>query len=235
MTTLFQVLFEDNHLLVVEKPPGVLSQGDRTGDLSMVDLGKAYLKSKYDKPGEVYLGLVHRLDRPTGGVLLLARTSKAAARLSEQFQKRTVEKRYLALCEGVAGSGAAECVHYLCFDEATKRSTAYDKPRDGAQRAVLRYRSLAHRDGRSFLQVELLTGRKHQIRAQLSTLGLPLVGDRKYSGRRSGGEIVRELGLWAYQLRFFHPVKREPMVFRSLPSPDARPLWSEFADELSKL
>lgn len=235
MTVPFQVLFEDNHLLVVEKPPGVLSQGDRTKDPSMVEFCKSYLKEKYAKPGEVYLGLVHRLDRPTGGVLLLARTSKAAARLSEQFQKRSVQKSYLALCRGETEVAHRECVHYLLFNEAAKKSEAYSHPREGAQRAELRYRRIASRHGYSLLEVELLTGRKHQIRAQLSKLGLPLSGDKKYSPGRSGTEIVGEFGLWAYRLVFTHPVHKGLLDVRSFPCPRSRPLWSEFAKEIAHL
>lgn len=232
MNSLFQVLYEDNHLLVVTKFPGVLSQGDRTGDLSLVDAAKSYLKAKYDKPGDVYLGLVHRLDRPTGGVVVLARTSKAAARLSRQFQSHEVDKFYLALCEGAPMEPRAECVHYLLHEESLKKTKVYDQPRPGAKKAVLRYRRLASNGTRSLLQVELLTGRKHQIRAQLSKVGLPILGDRKYASRGGGSEVVPEFGLWAYRVRLVHPVKGEAIEFQSLPSPLEHPLWSDFAETI---
>lgn len=229
------VLFEDNHILAVEKPPGMLTQGDRTGDLCMVDQAKAYLKEKYHKPGDVYLGLVHRLDRPTGGVLLLARTSKAAKRLSEQFRRRTVQKFYLAACRGVPERARGECTHYLRFDSERRKSMVSKRPKEGFQEAVLRYSLLDVRAGDSLLEVQLLTGRKHQIRAQLSALGLPILRDRKYTPGDRGRGVVKEFGLWAHRLSCDHPVAKGRLEICSVPSPTRHPLWSEFAESLSSL
>lgn len=235
MTPDFRVLFEDNHLLALEKPPGLLSQGDRTGDPTVVDMVKRYIKDKYQKPGEVYLGLLHRLDRPTGGVLLTARTSKAAQRMSSQFRSREVEKRYLALVEGAMPESEGELVHYLVHDENKKKSFAFDLPREGGKKAVLRYRTLAVKAGLSLLEVEPLSGRKHQIRVQLATVGCPILGDRKYRSNGAGEGIVTEFGLWAYLLSFEHPVKREQVRLLSLPDPSTYPLWKPFAPSLGEV
>lgn len=235
MTPDFRVLFEDNHLLALEKPPGLLSQGDRTGDPTVVDLVKAYLKEKYQKPGEVYLGLLHRLDRPTGGVLLTARTSKAAQRMSAQFQGRGVEKRYLAVVEGSMPVIEGELAHYLVHDENKRKSSVFQSPREGAKKAVLRYRTLAECEGLSLLEVQLLSGRKHQIRAQLAAVGCPILGDRKYHPGGAGQGVVTEFGLWAYLLRFEHPVKREQVRLLSLPDPSVHTIWEPFTASLGEI
>ena len=235
MTSNFRVLYEDNHLLALEKPPGLLSQGDRTGDDTVVDLVKAYIKEKYQKPGEVYLGLLHRLDRPTGGVLLTARTSKAAQRMSAQFQGRRVEKRYLAMVEGTMPETEGELVHYLVHDENKRKSSVFQSPREGAKKAVLRYRTLAETEGLSLLEIQLLSGRKHQIRAQLAALGCPILGDRKYQSGSSGQGVVKEFGLWAYLLSFEHPVKREQVRLLSLPDCSLYPIWKPFVASLEEI
>ena len=231
MSAPIRVLFEDNHLLVVEKPPGVLSQGDRTGDESLFEQAKQYLKVKYEKPGAVYLGLVHRLDRPTGGVMLFCRTSKAAGRVSEQIRKRQVNKLYLALCEGVPEQKAGRLKDRLKYDEK-RRKTFVSK--DG-QEARLSYQVLGSVEEQALLSVELETGRKHQIRAQLAHHGYPLVGDVKYGKVKSDGGVVKAFGLWAYRLEITHPVKREPLSITSLPRAEENEMWSRFVEFFSSL
>lgn len=216
-----EVLYLDNHLLVVVKPAGMLAQGDATGDASLLDWGKAFLKRKFDKPGNVFLGLVHRLDRPASGVMVLARTSKAAARLAEQFRRRSPEKSYLALAEGrLAGDGA--CEDFLVKEDRQVRVVPADYPR--AKRAVLRWRAVAHRDGLTLLDIDLETGRAHQIRVQLASRGYPLLGDFRYGARRELDG--RNLALHAYRLTVEHPTRREPLAF-SAPPPET---WRGFFD-----
>jgi len=217
------VLFEDNHLLVVRKPPGLLSQGDRTGRANLLDLAKDYIKKKHQKPGRVYLGLVHRLDRQAGGVMVLARTSKAAGRLSDQFRRHQSRKIYWAVVQGGLrpGDGASEV--YLAWQG--RRSVLVQPGRPSAQPAKLAYRTLAAGRETSLVEVELITGRRHQVRAQLAALGQPIAGDRLYGSvwaERDGA-----IGLWAVELSFRHPTSREDMTFRLEPPPDWPwlPLW----------
>ncbi len=226
---MLKVLFEDNHLLVLEKPPGMPSQGDASGDPSLLDLGKLYLKDKYQKPGEVFLGLVHRLDRPTGGVMVFARTSKAASRLSEQFRERRVQKTYLALCLGHPEPSEQELVHYLLRRPAQNRMQALDKERKGAKRSELSFQVIGKGEETALLRVRPKTGRRHQIRVQLARVGHPLLGDVKY-GRGSGprDKLVKAIGLWAHGLEFEHPVRREPVEFWSFPSLEPNSLWFEY-------
>ena len=167
------ILFEDNHLLVVEKPANLPVQADASGDADLLSLCKAYVKEAYHKPGDAYLGLVHRLDRPVGGVMVFAKTSKAAARLTAQFKDRRAKKRYAAIVEGTAPADG-ECVDWLLKDEATNTTRVVKEGVEGAKKAVLRYRTLARENGTSLLDVELLTGRPHQIRVQLSSRKLPI-------------------------------------------------------------
>jgi 23S rRNA pseudouridine1911/1915/1917 synthase len=235
MTSDLRVLFEDNHILAVEKVPGTLTQGDRTGDRSLLEEAKSYLKVKYEKPGAVFLGLVHRLDRPTGGVVVFARTSKSAGRLSEQFRNRTIQKTYLALCQGLIADGSVELLHYLRFDEKRRRSEVFVKPVQGGQEARLSFSLLASKGHQSLLEVRPLTGRKHQIRAQLSFTGHPLVGDSKYSPRPSDGKVVKAIGLWASAIEFEHPVKKCIVRLTSIPDPSSQTLWSKFPEVLSSL
>ncbi len=218
-----EVLLLDNHLLAVAKPPGLLVQGDRTGDADLVTLAKAYLKERFDKPGNVFVGLVHRLDRPTSGVVLLARTSKAASRLSRQFRQRAVGKRYLAVVEGLL-DGAGERVDGIAKGGGGVRVVPVGEP--GAQRAALRWRALTSGGGRTLVEVDLLTGRKHQIRAQLAALGAPVLGDVRYGGRTpfAGG---RGIALHAWRLAVEHPTRREPVVVSTPPPAPWRGLFSD--------
>lgn len=205
-----EILYEDNHLLVVNKPAGMLVQEDDTGDLDLLTWGKGYLKAKYAKPGNVYLGLVHRLDRPVSGVVALGRTSKAAARLSEQFRTRAVEKIYWALAEGEAPP-AGELRQRIARGPGKSSRTA--GPGEG-KHAELAFRRLAFTRGVSWLEVTLGTGRHHQIRLQLSGAGLPILGDVRYGARTAfGGQIA----LHARSLAFDHPVKEERLRFEADP------------------
>ncbi len=223
----FEVVYLDNHLLVVSKPAGTLVQGDATGDDDLVTLAKAYLKRRFDKPGNVFVGLVHRLDRPTSGVLVLARTSKAASRLSDQFRRRTVEKRYLALVQGVL-SGAGRREDWLGPDGGSMAVVPEGTP--GAKRAALRWRALVHRAdrkpaGRTLVEVELETGRKHQIRVQLAALGTPVVGDFRYGTASEPFADGRGIALHAHTVTLEHPTRREPMTFSTPPPPSWRGLF----------
>lgn len=219
------ILYEDNHLLVVEKPENLPVQADASGDPDLLSVCKAYIKEAYHKPGEAYLGLVHRLDRPVGGVMVFAKTSKAAGRLTSQFKDRTAHKRYVAIVEGNAPA-SSECVDWLYKDERTNTTRVVPEGTDGAKKAILRYRTLARENGTSILDVELLTGRPHQIRVQLSSRGLPILGDMRYNPNAKPGTQIR---LWAYTLTVKHPTLGEPMTFWSIPA------WREYPAVLSCL
>ena len=213
------VLYEDNHLLVVEKPENLPVQADASGDEDLLTVLKSYIKEKYHKPGDVYLGLVHRLDRPVGGVMVFARTSKAAARLTAQFQDRRAKKRYAAIVDGDPGPAGA-CTDWLLKDESTNTTRTVPEGTPGAKRALLRYTTLARENGTALVDVELFTGRPHQIRVQLSSRGLPIVGDMRYHPHARPGTQIR---LWAYMLTVVHPTLNEPMTFWSLPPWTAYP------------
>lgn len=210
-----EIIYEDNHLLVAVKPPNMLSQGDATGDANMLNLLKEYLRVKYQKPGAVYLGLVHRLDRPAGGLMVFARTSKAAGRLAEQMRKREVDKEYLAVVEGLA-TGAR--LNGWITDTAILEEEA-----PGAKKAVLSYDRLDAAQGLSLIKVQLETGRKHQIRLQMAHSGYPIWGDNRHGRGKPG----MQLALWAYRLGFVHPVKKERMDFQA-PPPETPP-WTLFS------
>lgn len=205
------ILYEDNHCLVVDKPAGLLSQGDDSGDPSLVDWARADLKRRHHKPGNVYVGLVHRLDRPTSGVVLLARTSKAAARLSERFRNGEVEKTYWAIVEG-PGPAESEGVlnDVLRKDQTTNRVEALAEGEEG-QAALLEFRVLRRQAGRTWLEVRPRTGRGHQIRVQLASRGWPIVGDRKYGAKSSlkAADGGFRIALHAVSLRFPHPTRPE--------------------------
>lgn len=195
-----KVLYEDNHLIAVYKPAGVLVQGDATGDATLMDEVKYYLKQKYHKTGKVFLGLLHRLDRPVRGIILFAKTSKGAARLSEQFRNRTVEKIYYALVIGKPPKQKDTLVHYLKKDEKINRTTVYSQQTTGAARAELSYEVVKLGRIASLLKIKIETGRPHQIRAQLSAIGCPIVGDIKYGA--PGPLPDKSIALAATSLKF---------------------------------
>ena len=218
-----KVLFEDNHIIVAIKPAGVLSQSDGASAPDMLTILKAYIKEEYSKPGEVYLGLVHRLDRPVSGVMVFARTSKAASRLSEQIRTRKVEKIYRCVVKGILeGEGRLET--FIRKDEDKNIVTVIDKEKPGYKASYLDYRALASKDGLTMVEVKLGTGRSHQIRAQMAHSGYPLIGDQKYGDK---DKRCKDIALEAYKLSFEHPVKREFITFEA-PIPSGYP-WSLFA------
>lgn len=208
-----RVLFEDNHCLVVEKPAGVLIAGDRTGDVSLLDHAKDYIKGKYQKPGDVYLGLVHRLDRPVSGVTLFARTSKAASRLSEQFRNDSTEKIYNAWVLGCPVPRSGTLTDWLLKDEARNVVSVVPARTAGAQDARLDFKVVTEAAGRSLLEVRLHTGRSHQIRVQLSSRGWPIIGDTKYGAQAS--RHPGAIALHARSLTFEHPTLHERITVQS--------------------
>jgi len=218
------ILYEDNHLLVVEKPANILSQADRTGDPDMLSLLKEDLKRRYNKPGNVYLGLVHRLDRPVGGIMVFAKTSKAAARLSRQIADGSFEKIYLAVLSGILPQTSGQLVHFLRKDSSRNMITATYNEVPGSKKAVLDYQVLGYSGNRTLVRVDLKTGRPHQIRVQFAAEGYPLVGDRRY-GIRPTQQMP--IGLWAHQIGFNHPTLRDWLVF-SLDPPKTKPAWDGF-------
>ncbi len=217
-----RVLYEDNHLLGVYKPGGWLVQGDRTGDTTLLDVAKEYLKKKYDKPGKVFIGLVHRLDRPVSGVVLLARTSKAASRLTTEFRLRRVEKTYLAVVEGYVSEPSGELTGYI--ERTHLRSRMVSGPTDRAKEARLTFRRVAEKNRMSLLEVEPSTGRHHQIRLQLSRNGHPIVGDLKYGAPSPLDD--KTIALHAARLVVKHPVRDELVTLEA--GPPASYPWSVF-------
>ena len=210
-----KVIYEDNHIIVVEKMINVPSQADKTEDEDMLSLIKKYLKEKYNKPGNVYLGLVHRLDRPVGGVMVFAKTSKAASRLSEEVRNKTFEKEYLVICNGKMEKEKDTLVDYLWKDEKNNRSYVVKKTKKNAKQAILDYEVLKYdkKQNLSLLKINLHTGRHHQIRVQLSSRMHAIYGDSKYHGRGKGNPIC----LWAYKLTIIHPITKKEMTFEALP------------------
>lgn len=218
------VLYEDNHLLAVSKPAGLLSQPDATGEASIIDLAADYLRHKYQKPGNVFVGLVHRLDQPVSGVLLLARTSKAASRLSEQFRAGRVRKLYWAEVEGLVPEASGTWIDALLKDPTRNQVAVSDPARDreGTKAARLEYRVLAREGGRTLVELEPHTGRAHQLRVQLSSRGFPIVGDRKYGARSSlrAADGGFRIALHARFLTVEHPTRGEPVTIEAPLPPD---------------
>ncbi|MPM56593.1 Ribosomal large subunit pseudouridine synthase C [bioreactor metagenome] len=214
-----QILYEDNHLLVVEKPVNILMQADDTNDQDLLKILKQYLVEKYHKPGDAFLGLVHRLDRPVGGVVVFAKTSKAASRLSNQIRLNKMHKTYLAVVTGEPESSRATLRDYLYKDSATNTVTVVNPLHDDAKEAILRYQVLADQNGLSLVQIELVTGRPHQIRVQFASRNHPLWGDQRYNKQAVTGQ---QIALWAASLSFIHPTTLEPLSF-TLATPDRFP------------
>ena len=209
-----EIVYEDNHLLVAVKPPNQLTQGDETGDLSLLDELKGYIKVKYQKPGEVYLGLVHRLDRPVGGLVAFARTSKAASRLSDQVRTHAMHRDYLAVVENGESMPDEGTLHnWLMKDDASGNVRVVKNGAPGSQEARLNYSVLSRRNGTALVHVILETGRKHQIRVQMMHSGHPLVHDMRYGH----GERGQNIALWGAMLTLTHPTQKQPMTFASRP------------------
>ena len=240
-----EVVYEDNHIIIVNKQSGEIVQGDKTGDRPLSDIVKDYIKEKYQKPGEVFLGVVHRLDRPVSGLVVFARTSKALSRLNRMFAEGEVHKTYWAIVgklrngenEKLRNDAAAYSVdvdvntqhsklltHWLVRNEQQNKSYAYDHEVPRSKKAVLKYRAIGHIDRYTLLEVQLMTGRHHQIRCQLAKAGMPIKGDLKYGAPRSNPD--GSISLMARRIEFIHPVSRQPICAKA-PLPDD-PLWQAF-------
>ena len=202
-----QILYEDNHIIIINKRVGDISQGDKTGDTPLSEIVKDYLKKKYNKPGNVFLGVVHRLDRPTSGVIVFARTSKALERLNKMLRDKLLKKTYWAIVKNKPLKTQDTLVHYLRKNPKNNKSTTFTKPTEGAKKAILHYKIIKELDNYTLLEIDLETGRHHQIRTQLSTIGSPIKGDLKYGFDRSnknGG-----IHLHARKIEFEHPVSKK--------------------------
>ncbi len=221
----FQVVYEDNHLIVVNKDSGVLVQGDKTGDTTLSDYVKEYIKEKYDKPGKVFLGTIHRIDRPVSGLVMFARTSKALERMNKMMREKKIFKTYWAVVKKRPREADGRLNHWLIKDSSKNVTTAYDKEKEGALKATLTYKSLGKLNDHWLLEVSPITGRPHQIRVQLSTIGSPIRGDVKY-GFVKLNPGKRDINLHARRLHFNHPVTKEPVTLVApLPSND---FWEQF-------
>ena len=220
-----QVVYEDNHTIIVYKESGEIVQGDKTGDTPLSETVKQYIKEKYQKPGAVFLGVVHRLDRPVSGLVVFARTSKALTRLNKMFAEGEVHKTYWAIVETSPDLPQEEklLTHWLTRNEKRNKSYAYDHEVPHSKKAMLRCRVIGHSDRYSLVEVHLLTGRHHQIRCQLAAIGCPIKGDLKYGAPRSNPD--GSISLLSHRVEFIHPVSKEPIVVES-PLP-ADPLWSK--------
>lgn len=225
------VLYEDNHIIIVSKRAGEIVQGDKTGDVPLSETVAAYLKDKYSKPGNVFVGVPHRLDRPVSGVVVLAKTSKALSRLNDMFRAGSVDKRYLAIVKNKPEEPQGRLENWLVRNEKQNRSYAYDKEVPGSKKAVLNYKLVASSVNYNLLEVELLTGRHHQIRCQLARMGCPIKGDLKYGAERSNPD--GSISLHAFHVTFEHPVSHE-MIDVKAPLPDDS-LWQSFRDAADKL
>lgn len=230
----FQVIYEDNHLLVVNKSSGILVQGDITGDIPLVDLCKDYIGKKYRKPGAVFLGVVHRIDRPVSGIVVLARTSKSLERMNALFRGRETKKTYWAITENEPPSESGNLIHWLAKDEKRNKTTAYPRETQGALRSELHYQVIATRGNQWLLSVNPVTGRPHQIRAQLAFLGCPILGDVKYGCSRTLED--GSIGLHARKLEFIHPVRKEEMALEApLPDTACWKIFRKFNDNVNEV
>ena len=226
-----KVLYEDNHIIIVSKSSSEIVQGDKTGDISLSDMVAAYLKEKYNKPGNVFVGVAHRLDRPVSGVVVFAKTSKALSRLNDMFRLGKVDKRYLAIVKNRPSEIESELVHYLVRNEQKNRSFAYNKEVPGSKKSILKYRLVGSSTNYNLLEIELMTGRHHQIRCQLSKMGMPIKGDLKYGAERSNPD--GGISLHAYYIKFEHPVSHNTICV-SAPLPNDA-LWSSFTAQAQQL
>ncbi|MFB6318961.1 RluA family pseudouridine synthase [Saccharicrinis sp. FJH54] len=225
------ILYEDNHLIAVNKSTSDLVQGDKTGDVTLADRIKSYIKIKYNKPGDVFLGVVHRLDRPVSGVVLYARTSKALARMNKLFQDREVDKLYWAVVKQQPEKTEDKLVHWLVRNQKQNKSYAYDSERKDAKKAILSYRTISKLTNYSLLEVRLETGRHHQIRCQLAKIGSPIKGDLKYGFARSNPD--GGISLHARSVTFVHPVQNKEITVVADP-PENDNLWQAFLNSITQ-
>lgn len=221
------VVYEDNHLIIVNKSSSEIVQGDKTGDKPLAEMVKEYIKQKYHKPGNVFLGVVHRLDRPVSGLVVFARTSKALARLNEMFRTKEVHKTYWAIVGNCPPTEEGELVHWLVRNEKQNKSYAYDKENPEAKKAVLDYKLIGRSERYFLLEVDLKTGRHHQIRCQLAKMGCPIKGDLKYGSPRSNPD--GSICLHARRVRFVHPVSKQEIDVTA-PVPEGN-LWHSFQND----
>jgi len=219
-----QILYEDNHILVINKQVGDIVQGDKTGDKPLSEVVKEYLKDKYNKPGKVFLGVVHRLDRPTSGIVIFSKTSKALVRLNKMLREKTINKTYWAIIKNKPEKEIDTLVHYLKKNPKNNKSTAYKNETEGAKKAVLHYEIIKKLNTYYLLEIDLKTGRHHQIRAQLAAIGSPIKGDLKYGFPRSNKDA--SISLHARSIEFIHPVKKE--IIKIVAPPPANGLWDMF-------
>ena len=217
-----QVLFEDNHLIIINKRPGDIVQGDKTGDVPLSETVKAFIKKKYDKPGNVYLGVVHRLDRPTSGIVVFAKTSKALPRLNKMFADKEAKKTYWAVVKNRPEEPEKKLTHWLKRNTKQNKSYAHSKEVNASKKAILSYRMIQHLENYYVLEIDLETGRHHQIRSQLSAIKCPIKGDLKYGFNRSNED--GSIHLHARKLSFLHPVKKERIEITAPPPDD--PIWN---------
>lgn len=220
------VLYEDNHIIIVNKAPSEIVQADKTGDKPLSEVVKEYLKVKYNKPGNVFCGVTHRLDRPTSGVVVFAKTSKALSRLNEMFKNNEIDKTYWAIVKKLPEKIEATLTHYLIKNERTNKSTAYDVEKPNTKKSVLHYKLIGQSQNYNLLEVDLETGRHHQIRCQLSKIGSPIKGDLKYGAERSNPD--GSISLHARKISFSHPVSKEKIEVVA-PTPDDV-LWKALSE-----
>tara|TARA_B100000768_G_scaffold114276_1_gene105791 strand:+ start:1009 stop:1680 length:672 start_codon:yes stop_codon:yes gene_type:complete len=219
---MLEVLYEDNHIIVVNKKAGDLVQGDKTGDKPLGEFVKSYLREKYNKPGNIFCGVIHRLDRPVSGAVIFAKTSKALTRMNKLFREKTIKKTYWAIVEKPPLKKEDRLEHYLIKNQQKNKSRAYSKPYEGALKSVLDYSVLKTLDRYTLLKVEPISGRHHQIRVQLSTIGCCIKGDLKYGAKRSNKDA--SISLHAKEISFIHPVKNEAIKVTAPTPKDA--LWN---------
>ncbi|MBR2103393.1 MAG: RluA family pseudouridine synthase [Prevotella sp.] len=219
-----QVLYEDNHLIIVNKDSGEIVQGDKSGDATLADAVKAYIKKKYDKPGDVFLGIVHRLDRPVAGIVVFARTSKALARLNDMFRNGDIHKTYWAISKNLPPQEEGRLENWLVRNEKQNKSYAHNREKPHSKHAVLDYKVLSRSENYTLLEIKLLTGRHHQIRCQLAHAGCPIRGDLKYGAQRSNPD--GSISLLARRVEFVHPVSKQPICVEA-PVPNDN-LWRSF-------
>ncbi len=221
---MINVLFEDNHIIIINKEAGDLVQGDSTGDETILDKTKSYLKKKYKKPGKVFLGLVHRIDRPTSGIVICAKTSKALSRLNEQFKERSVQKKYWAIVKNPFSIKSGTLANWIAKNSKLNKSFVFEKKNSRTKKAILNFKIYKKIQNYTLLEIILKTGRHHQIRVQLSNIGYPIVGDLKYGAKRSNPDA--SISLHSAELSFEHPVRKELIQIKA--NPPKKHLWNAF-------